>query len=466
VAVTAGSLTYALTDGADSYSLTQAEVAATRALVSGAGIPSMSLTGHAQSLSPSLNANGNGNKNILTLQKETAPGAYYAVRVVYRNHSTDAGGVTLFGCVVAATETADSSDAATTGTKTYHPIVGAAAVDALDSAADAYGWRTVTWAGSSTPTFAAATSATQPTVNRSDWIPLMSVPRTDSGETLPLIMCRVGCNNTNITTGSYFVSSSTGETRSAENMGRLIQGRFQTDATGVFVTAPQSNSPASGLNQTVGPIGFEFMLVRRAVSIWFIGDSTVAGNVIPTDKVSNWGRQACAILTDTYGKAASSVNYGYSSQLAATYWDKTAKPYLATYKPQFAVYQVIGHNDWGSGSSASTAAFARVHVQRCMGKALEFVETCRENGIVPVLLTSPGDSSISTAAADAVRLALNVTIKAMGVPYIDMAVLLDNDASPARITAGYNSGDDIHPSIAGIAAQAVLAASVLKTLIV
>jgi len=82
------------------------------------------------------------------------------------------------------------------------------------------------------------------------------------------------------------------------------------------------------------------------------------------------------------------------------------------------------------------------------------------------LCMSFSSSAITTAAADAERLALNVQIKSMGVPVIDMAALLDDtNVSPQRILTAYNNGDNIHPNIAGIAAQGVLAASVLNTII-
>lgn len=418
--------------------------------------------GQAMVVAPGLAVNTNGNKQLCSFVKLTAPGEFWAVRVVFRNHSTDAGGATLFGCVVAATETADYSDKNTTGAKTFQPRVGGASVNTLDSSADAYGWRTVTWSGSSTPTIAAATSATQPTVLRSDWIPLRSVPRIDSGESLPLLLLRFGYNNTNPTTASYIATGSTGIDRTAGNMGRIIQAYFNTDATGVYTTAPQSNTPSSGFNDTMATVGVEFMLVQAARSVWFIGDSTVGGNTIPADKFNTWGWQACALLQDTYGVACSPVNYGYASQTAATYWDKNAKQYLSTHKPHIAVYQVCGHNDYNG--SSTTAALMRVVTQRCMGKAMEFVQTCRDANIIPVLLTSPGDVAITTSAADAERLALNAAIRSMPVPYIDMAALLDNTASPARILGAYNNGDDIHPSIAGIAAQGALAARVLSGL--
>lgn len=417
--------------------------------------------GQAMVLSPGLSVNTNGNKQLCSFVKLTAPGEFWAVRVVFRNHSTDAGGATLFGCVVAATETAVHTDKSTTGALTFQPRVSGASVNTLDSSADAYGWRTVTWSGSSTPTIAAATSSTQPTTLRSDWIPLKSVPRIDSGETLPLLLLRFGYNNANPTTASYIVTGSTGIDRTTGNMGRIIQAYFVTDATGVYTTAPQSNTPSSGFNDTMATVGVEFMLVQSARSIWFIGDSTVGGNTIPADKFNTWGWQACALLQDTYGVACSPVNYGYSSQAAATYWDKNAKQYLSTHKPHIAVYQVCGHNDY---TGATTAALTRVITQRCMGKAMEFVQMCRDANIIPVLLTSPGDSSITTAAADAERLALNAVIRRMPVPYIDMAALLDDTASPARILSAYNNGDDIHPSIAGIAAQGALAARVLSGL--
>ena len=445
-------LIYGQSDGAGGYDPLGA--AQPQAVANQIGFASMMPCG--------LSVNTNGNKQLCSFVKLTAPGEFWAVRVIFRNHSTDAAGATLYGCVVAATETSAHTDKSTTGALTFQPRVGGASVNTLDSSADAYGWRTVTWGGSSTPTVAAATSSTQPTVARSDWIPLRSVARIDSGETLPLLLLRFGYNNTTAATASYIATGSTGIDRTTGNMGRVIQAYFVTDATGVYTTAPQSNTPSSGFNDTMATVGVEFMLVRQARSIWFIGDSTVGGNTIPADKFNTWGWQACAILQDTYGVAAVPSNYGYASQTAATYWDKNAKQYLATHKPHIAVYQVCGHNDY---SGATTAALARVITQRCMGKALEFVNTCRENGILPVLLTSVGDSSITTAAADAERLALNTAIKAMPVPYIDMAALLDDTASPARIKSAYNNGDNIHPNIAGIAAQGVEAARVLSGLL-
>lgn len=420
-------------------------------------------TGYAQVQSCGLAVNTNGNKQLCSFVKLTAPAEFAAVRVVFRNHSTDASGATLFGCVVAATETAAHTDKATTGALTFQPRVSGASVNTLDSSADAYGWRTVTWSGSSTPTVSAATSSTQPTVLRSDWIPLKSVPRIDSGETLPLLLLRFGYNNATAGTASYIATGATGIDRTTANMGRVIQAYFVTDATGVYTTAPQSNTPSSGFNDAMATIGVEFMLTARSQSVWFIGDSTVGGNTIPSDKFTTWGWQACALLKDTYGITASPANYGYASQAAAVYWDKTAKPYLASHKPQCAVYQVIGHNDY---TGCTTAALTRVATQRCFGKAMEFLTICRENGILPVLCTSFSSGNITTGVADAERLALNTQIKAMGVPVIDMAALLDDTAqSPQRIKAAYNNGDDIHPSIAGIAAQGVLAASVLAPLL-
>jgi lysophospholipase L1-like esterase len=380
---------------------------------------------------------------------------YDAVRLLYLNHTT--GADLTVQAVVAATETA----AMDTTLHIYQPYVGGSLKTNLDDTGDEYGWRTVTWAGASSCTAIAATGITQPTITASDWIPIRSVPRSDGG-TLPLLMLRIRYDGN---TACYNVSTDANELVTTENRGRVVQSQFLADASGVYVTAPGSNNTIADPSGTVLTVVVQTRTRSRGVTVLAIGDSITSCKDIVTDHFTSWGMRACADVADLSGKPIGFVNLGYSSVNAETYWSTFAKPLITTIKPDIAIYA-----GWTPNYGAySTEAVMRVALRKMAGQLQDFIDTCKQGNIVPILWTGLPCSvaTIGTAAIDAHRIAFNNQIRAMagnGVYVADFDAALTDGAAPARISAAYTS-DYVHPNIAGVDIMAAVLTPVIERIV-
>lgn len=527
-----------------------------------------------------LNVNVNSAAGRTWCGKHAVDTHFDAIRLAIYAH--DITGPAIYQAIVAATETADFSDASTTGSNTFDPIVGGVNKRAvIDSTSDAYGWRNVTWtsdwltvdslvqsAGTATATLngkhgytsgdtfqvemrganqdtnvstgsnvgsyngtftATATSDTQftytvlastytpatgriqvqtngvkikvqpaepsvqplnaatcsylPTIVYSDWIPVKSCPRADGG-TLPLLMYRI---NVKGGTSSYQGSSALMRTPSATNFGRIFQGLFLADASGVYVTTPATWTPApgGGLNDSEMSLGISYMSrSANGVTVMMVGDSETQNTTV-ADVNSFFGRRAANALSDLRGIAVGCVNAGASAQTTETYL-RTYQLAVDKIAPQIIVYSAFSpndHNAYGNLTSVSGANYLFVQAKK---RLLMFLGDAKKRGAVPVIWTGlPTPATRIPASAvgqqvNALLKAYNAEVMAIaaaqGAWGIDMYPLVtDNGANDAtygidRIRpdfcpAGEPYPNGLHLNDAGTQVMADALLSVLKAIV-
>lgn len=384
--------------------------------------------------------------------KLTAEADFDAIQIGYLNHQ---GNAVVVSASVAATETA----ATDTTSNMSDPVVGGVAYTALDSTADAHGWRSVTWAGASSVAAPAAAipsgqipnnpaAIATPSISLSDWIPIRSVPRADGG-TLPLVMLRFYIDGA--ANAFSFVADSARlpllRTATSANRGRILQ---VSNVGNNGVTTPAIKP--SSLGTTMMPFFIRLRCRRRGVTVIGIGDSNFQNDVLVADKFSTWLFRACADLSSPDLPIAF-VNAGCSSQNSTTYWQH-GKQMMAAVRPDVAVYEVWTPND----NPYADAAATRFKVMNMLAKAQDFVDYCLQNSIVPILSTGIPYVAM-TAATDPERIWLINEVKKLAqsglVGLIDTNSGIGDGAIPERILAAYDYGDGIHQNETAI--EAVLA---------
>ena len=388
-------------------------------------------------------------------QKFAVDSDYDAIRLIYHHHLAT---TPTLACVVGATETSKTD----TTDNLFEPIVGATKYQQKDSTTSAYGWRTVTWAGASTKSLSADGAAQRPTLYASDWIPLQSVPRASGEETtLPIVMVR--CYVSNGVAQNFNVVTPTTATRTytTDNLGRIVQsGAYNGDGVG---TISDANRPGS-LASTHIPFAIQYRTRARGLSVIAIGDSITQGTPGATDSISSWVQRGCA-LASTSTRPVASWNCGSASQ-NGTVFTLAGYDAITAGTPNVVVYSAYTPNDY----SSPTAAQMNYYITQMMGRTQTMIDYCHNNRIAIVLWTGIPHLAGLSAAADAVRKAYNTALRAMAtsnfVYLFDADAIISDNASPANMAAPYNSGDNVHPSNAGIAALGVGLAAVLQKIIV
>lgn len=370
-----------------------------------------------------------------------------AIQLVYYNHQpNDVAATGMIG----ATETADQS----TANNVSQPMISGAAVTTKDDTTDAYGWRTVTWAGSPNMLALAGTAAV-PTITKSDWIPLASVPRTDGGIGRLLLtrMYITGSvtQHTTLTSGQIRAEMLT---PTAANRGRIFQsGNVIADA----ITTPATTI---AISTNALPLGVNVRMKGGGATVLGIGDSTMQCVSQLNDRLSNWGLRACADVSNE-NFPVMWVNDGQASVTSSAY-SATGLTAIAAWEPAIVVWQASSQND-----SATSAGVYRYQANQKLARMQAAASYCRDNGITMIAQTAiPKNFS---AAIDAERLIFNAALRDMAADghwwICDLDRALSDQATPARMRADVNSGDDTHPSEAGIEVEAQVLAAVLRRIL-
>ena len=407
--------------------------------------------------------------------KIAIPADWDAIQLVHYRHDTSAGNITYRACI-AATEVAPLTGA----TDMWQPIVGGSPVLTLDSTSAPNGWRTVTYSGASTVDIAAPSSAYAPTKTVSDIIQCPSVPSTD-GNACRYLLIRI---NTSSATASVdyapaSLAGSYGEdvALTTYNGGQVLLGYFTNDAGAVYITAPQSNTPAATLNQTVPCFGLLVHARQRCMTVLGCGDSITqakdmitAGDIAVHDRVSGFGRQACVLAQAATGVPFGWVNHGAASQNTAIF-QPLAVSNLSTWRPDVLVYSAWTPN---YGAYGSTDVLNLV-VQRFRRYLAEMRQQCSLYGTTLIVWTGlPCPSTtISTSAIDDIRKAINAEWVAQGgnaQRVVDFSTLLGDGASPERLATSPMYGSEaypngLHPTLLGHQAMAARLAQVLAGLV-
>lgn len=379
-----------------------------------------------------------------------------AIRFVMLNHDAS-NALASYKAVVAATETA--AEGSTTGL--YDPIVGGSAVTALDSTTDAYGWKTVKWAGSATgPSIAAPSDAAIPGAAASDWIPCSSVPRADGGSGyLAMVRVQIPATATN-RWGFYTIKNSVIKQGAEASRQRLLQtNSASSDGVGTLTNNPGGTTlPATG---TAASYIVQFRTMSKVVTVVAIGDSITQNSALVDAGITSWGWRGTYGAANATGIAAGFCNFGANSKNSATYL-AGGLALMDIIKPHIAIYSPWTPNE----SFYSSDGFVRYNVQNFAARLQDFLDYCSTNNILPIVWTGlPFESQLSVASRDNIRKDFNARLLAMSNEQrfivLDYDGLIGDGATPEKFKDAYRqeaSGSGVHPNEAGIEA---IAASIL-----
>ena len=362
-------------------------------------------------------------------------------RVRFRIYSKVAA--TNFKMVAAATETD-----AITGAPLSSPVSGGTAYTALRADNVSPGWATVTTGGASqfdlvaAPTLAKAYSETI-----TDWIDMRSIPRADGG-TRPLIMWRLEHNGS---TDGNWTRASAFDRWASEAVGQPWY-RVMRCMTGTSVVTTLTSPLTITSNGIVVFPEFDYDV---PVETWMsIGDSnTENGGGNATGSFGSWPFIAAYTLS-TPTKPIQLVNAGVAGGTSTEYSGNGVNEILRV-KPDKVFYAPTTPND-----APYTAATAAVETMRLAAVR----DACWQVGARLFVVSGIPNSTVAGSATDAYRLQLSTyadTLAAQGgCVHVNLESVLGTGASPNRIKAEYNAGDNIHINAAGNAdmATAVIAA--------
>lgn len=356
-------------------------------------------------------------------------------RVRFRIYSKVAA--TNFKMVAAVTE----SDAIT-GAPLSSPVVSSTAYTALRADNVSPGWATVTKASLSTFDLDAAptlTKAYSETVT--DWIDMLSITRADGG-TRPLIMWRLEHNGS---TDGNWTRASAFDRWASEAVGQPWY-RVMRCMTGTSVVTTLSNALTITSNGIVVFPEFDYDV---PVETWMsIGDSnTENGGGYATGSFGSWPFIAAYTLSAP-SKPIQLVNAGVAGGTSTEFSGNGVDEILRV-KPDKVFYAPTTPND-----APYTAATAAVETMRLAAVR----DACWQVGARLFVVSGIPNSTVAGAGQDAYRLQLSTyadTLAAQGgCVHINLESLLGTGASPNRIKAEYNAGDNIHINAAGNAAMA------------
>lgn len=356
-------------------------------------------------------------------------------RVRFRIYSKVAA--TNFKMVAAVTETD-----VITGAPLSSPVVSGTAYTALRADNASPGWATVTTGGlSQFDLVAAPVLAKEYSETITDWIDMRSIPRADGG-TRPLIMWRLehdGSVNGNWTRASAF------DRWASEAIGQPWY-RVMRGMTGTSVVTTLTNALTITSN---GILVFPEFDYDVPVETWLaVGDSNTEnanGNAIGA--YGTWPFIAAYTLS-TPSKPIQLVNAGISGG-TSTEFSNNGVIEISRVKPDKVFYTPTSPND--GTYSATTAAVETMRLAAIR-------DACWQVGARLFIVSGIVNSNVATSAQDAFRLLLSSyadTLAAQGgCVHINLETLLGTGASPNRINAAYNAGDNIHINAAGNAAMA------------
>ena len=378
----------------------------------------------------------------------TAPGDFDAVAAVAINYDTSAV-MTIDNTAVAVSERSDTS-------KTV-PIINGTNYNALAGANDQLGFVPVTWNNGSTSvavpvaTLAASGSGkVQPTFAISDFIPLSSIPRVDDATKFPLVIVREYFNARTVSNFTFSTAADV-DTLSTLMSPHEFYQTAQITVNGCTSPSTYTATWSAGANTQTGRIlAMAFRLRGSGDFVLFTGDSIVQGCCAngdanankPANNWSGFAAQAFKAISDK-NRPVGYANISWTGTRSADYLE-LVKRAITTYRPSIAVYLVSTPNDSPNTTAAMSAEMAR---------ALDFIDTCEQNSVKPVLLVPVPYAGFT----EATRLAFITKIKALRtVSVIDINAPVNDSTNSGQnywTSAAYFDGT--HPSAAGHTAIAI-----------
>ncbi len=313
-------------------------------------------------------------------------------------------------------------------------------------------WYDATFAGSASGTVAATPSGAgsdiQGSFLLSDYLPVLSVPRTDDTTKTPLLQVR-----------SYFAAAANGLSVGAGdiaawNAGIAAYGRqyaARAPAGDVTATFTASQQPLEAGTWIV-PASVLFHYASSVRTILVCGDSLSKGH-LTTGGATSWPAIASGMLRQA-GKRYAAHNLAWTGQTLAASITRS-KLAIAALKPDYAAFFAWSPNDAAAGSTTQATFDAGY------SRALEHVSWCRRNGVEPILCTS-GPWQALNAGQNTIRRANNtriLSLRSAGIRVFDFASVLEDPSNNAQILPAYSQGDGLHYNDAGHAAMASLVAA-------
>lgn len=355
----------------------------------------------------------------------TAPADFDAVQIIM--FADDTVSATLTGCVAVSESNASKRI----------PLIGGTPYNALAAANTQLGWVPVTWASSSSLATSTTGVQTRPAIHVSDWIPLSSIPRTDSG-TKPLIMVRMAHAST---TAAIPVNSFASAADVTAYRAEIAPHEFyvnQSAVDGVAVPSAFTVDWAEGSDYLIIPVrGLRFRCRGAYSTVMFAGDSLTRGSGADS-WWKGWAHKAGRAVGAGY------INAGLPGQTQATY-NTFAGDLITALNPTAVVEEVLSPNDTDGGSYVAQT------LSKQMSAAMGFVQTVLQTGAVPVLW----DGVPFGTASGAGQYVLAGAARVASVGIIDkfnVTVQMSNPAATGGTNiygAAYDSGDHVHPNQAG-----------------
>lgn len=327
----------------------------------------------------------------------------------------------------------------------------AATATHTDVAASA-AWYDVTFGGAASGTVPASpggsASDTLSGYLLSDYIPVMSVARTDDITKTPLLQSR-----------SYFAAAANGMSTSAgeiaawnagpASFGRQYAARAPAgDATATFTASQQPLEAGTW----VVPYSVVFHYSAGVREIVTCGDSLTKGH-LTTGGATSWPAILGGLLR-TSGKRYAVNNIAWTGQKHYASL-ATCKALVQAKKPDYVTFFAWSPND------ALAASVTQATFDEGYSRAIEMISWCKKNDVVPVVCTSGAYNALN-GAQNSMRKANNarvLALRASGIKVLDFASVIDNPANDGQINPIYNSGDGLHYNDACHLALAALAAT-------
>jgi len=342
-------------------------------------------------------------------QQIPAPGAFKGVRLVYANYDTAA-------------------------TMPIAKAKVASAAKHLTATGSQMTWQDITFNGALSASVPAATpgAAQQaPGLLVSDMIPLQAIPRTDGGSR-GLIRVRTLIDGVSVAK-TVTVLTVSGTQSAAFNAASWNNG-YQFGSYSPAVDAVTNPADSNSLTETGGPImciGAVFVTDDQIDTIACFGDSLVAG-ATTTNNTAGWPTRLTMLDAGLSG-----INFGSSGQKTKDTLG-TFRSYLAGMpKPMYAAFRMWSPNDGYTSQQAFDDAWAY---------GMEMLELCRNNDIIPVVLTS-GPVNGYNASQNTFRLNQNaktLELRKYGVIVVDAASVVTQPGTDNTINPLFDGGDNLH----------------------
>lgn len=349
------------------------------------------------------------NANFTPHMQIPALAPYYGFRLGFKNQKT--ADITIANCKAAS------------------PAVSLANANTLTWSSD------ITFGGSTTPTFAAASAASPsndevPKLYMSDYTYQSSVARTDFPERAPLLQVVTSFS----TVGSAQAVDVSAFPEILAGTGLEYASRIAN--SNIAANPSAANSTPSAAGSFVCPAFVEFLYAVPCRVIADCGDSRSRGQTSSNALLGWLGPVArlCASRT-SQSQVWTPMSFSVTGQHHTASF-KTAMQVISLIRPDYLVTEVFSAND-----TLSQAA-----IDLAWAETVATSQECERYGVTHVVKTAPPWGQAENL--DVFRRALNNRLRNSGMIYAECATPLEDSTTPRLLKAEYNSGDNVHPTVA------------------